>query len=116
MYRLLLVILVSVVAIHLHAESARGGPMFMGLGDLPGGQFASLPDAVSADGSTVVGHSAVGVGALEAFRWTASGGIVGLGDFAGGAPVSQANGVSADGSVIVGQVTPPWVQRRSAGR
>ncbi len=101
---------------------------FMGLGDLPGGEFFSQARAVSADGSVVVGVSDSGRG--EAFRWE-SGVITGLGGtilfcrclggdcrsvgfpvesedafcpfqvqslFVGGA----ANDVSADGSVIVG--------------
>lgn len=33
--------------------------MFMGLGDLPGWEYSSIPEAMSADGSTVVGQSTV---------------------------------------------------------
>ncbi|HVP28588.1 MAG TPA: PEP-CTERM sorting domain-containing protein [Myxococcota bacterium] len=59
--------------------------------------------AVSADGSTVVGVSVTDHPNLgeEAFRWTASGGMVGLG-FLPEENASYANGVSADGSVVVG--------------
>jgi probable HAF family extracellular repeat protein len=56
---------------------------------------------VSANGSVVVGFRTTGAG-REAFRWTASGGMVGLGDLAGGDFFSAATGVSADGSVVVG--------------
>src|SRR5262245_31107084 len=48
------------------------------LGDLPGGDFFNLAEAVSADGSTVVGFSSSNSG-NQAFRWTASAGMVGLG-------------------------------------
>ncbi len=70
---------------------------FQGLGFLPGGT-SSQANAVSADGSVVVGQgNFAGVNnEVEAFRWTQSGGMVGLG-------VGAANGVSADGSVVVGQ-------------
>src|SRR5262245_56570228 len=73
------------------------------LGDLPGGGFYSRANAVSADGSVVVGNSDSGKGQFgEAFRWTAAGGMVGLGDLPGGDFYSDATGVSADGSVVVG--------------
>src|SRR5262249_26551175 len=70
------------------------------LGDLPGGEFRSVANGVSADGSTVIGFSGLGAG-QEAFRWTSAGGMVGLGDLSGGDFESSANGVSADGSVVV---------------
>src|SRR5262245_37489475 len=69
------------------------------LGDLPGGQFASRANDVSADGSVIVGSSYSASG-LEAFRWTSGGGMVGLGDLPGGSFGSAASGVSADGSVV----------------
>jgi probable HAF family extracellular repeat protein len=77
-----------------------------GLGDLTGGQFRSGANAVSADGFVIVGLGTTGSGptdnVLEAFRWTASGGMQGLGDLSGGNFESQAFGVSADGAVVVG--------------
>ena len=69
------------------ASPASAEAMFMGLGDLPGGRVASFANAVSADGSVVVGHSssALALGsAYEAFRWTAADGMIGLGDLPGG--------------------------------
>jgi len=75
------------------------------LGDLPGGGFYSFANAVSADGSVIVGAStstASGVSDLEAFRWTPATGMVGLGDLPGGRFDSFATGVSADGSIVVG--------------
>jgi probable HAF family extracellular repeat protein len=61
--------------------------------------------AVSADGSVVVGYMdhASGDSGLEAFRWTADGDMVLLGDLPGGYVVSNAFGVSGNGSVIVGK-------------
>jgi probable HAF family extracellular repeat protein len=52
--------------------------------------------AISADGSTVVGESG-----YDAWRWTQSGGRQNLGFLPGG-DWSDASGVSADGSVVVG--------------
>jgi len=77
------------------------------IGVLPGGEFSNA-QGVSGDGEVVVGyadstHTAAEVGKDEAFRWTASGGMVGLGDIAGGAFNSRAFGVSSDGQVAVGE-------------
>ena len=68
---------------------------FQGLGDLPGGGFWSQVNAMSADGSTVVGTSDAGAFNQNAFRWTRQGGMEDLGTW-------WASGVSADGSVIGG--------------
>jgi probable HAF family extracellular repeat protein len=73
----------------------------VGLGYLPGGHAFSFANAISADGSTVVGDASSGSG-NEAFRWTAGEGIVGLGDLPGGPFESFALDVSADGSAVVG--------------
>ena len=81
---------------------------FMGLGDLPGGDFYSVAFGVSDDGTTVVGWSRgpdPGIPfrtSYEAFRWTEAEGMVGLGDLDTTFVFSRANDVSADGSVIVG--------------
>lgn len=86
------------------------------LGDLPGGSFWSKANAVSGDGSVVVGygdsdHEVVYQGenrisAEEAFRWDATNGMVGLGIVSPGpfynAFYSTASGISADGSIIAG--------------
>lgn len=82
------------------ASSAFATATFHGLGDLPGGEFASTPHAISADGSTVVGYSQSASG-QEAFRWTRSEGIEGLGDLPGGT-FRRALDVNRDGDVIVG--------------
>jgi len=74
---------------------------FRGLGDLPGGDFFSVAMAISADGRVVVGY-AKSTSGIEAFRWTATNGMVGLGDLSGGTFSSFAHAVSADGSVVVG--------------
>lgn len=80
---------------------------FQGLGDLPGGTSASYANAVSGDGSVVVGMSNSSNSAaghhFEAFRWTSADGMQPLGDLGGGLFNSAALGVSHDGSVIVGR-------------
>ncbi len=79
------------------------------LGDFDGGEFSSQAAGVSSDGSVVVGTGekapidGQATRALEAFRWTESGGLVGLGDIAGGATFSIANDVSGDGEFVVGR-------------
>ncbi len=50
------------------------GASFMGLGDLPGGEFRSDATAVSANGEVVVGQSDSALG-HEGFRWTRSDGM-----------------------------------------
>lgn len=88
------------LALVLTAPVARATPMFMGLGQLPGGVSSGAAD-VSADGTVVVGSAEQSPGgARQAFRWTASGGMVGLG------AQSEGSGVSADGSVVVGVAHP----------
>lgn len=82
------------------ARPAHAQYSFSGLGDLLGGSFSSRANAVSADGSVIVGASNSS-GGSEAFRWTQSGGMVGLGNMVAGG-ISVAQGVSADGTVVVG--------------
>jgi probable HAF family extracellular repeat protein len=82
-------------------------PTFQGLGFLPGGTPSSGVDAISADGTVVVG-GATSASGNEAFRWNSATGMVGLGDLPGGGSNpngrgSEAQGVSADGSVVVGK-------------
>jgi probable HAF family extracellular repeat protein len=76
-------------------------PPMIGLGDLPGGNYASFARAASYDGAVIVGFSESALG-TEAFRWTAVDGMVGLGDLPGGTFGSTANDVSWDGVTIVG--------------
>ncbi len=59
----------------------------------------SFANAISDDGSTIVGYREVD---REAFRWTAETGTAYLGDLPGGEFESTPYDVSADGSVIVG--------------
>lgn len=93
----------------------NGSGTMVGLGDLPGGDTASIANAVSHGGNVVVGASssarsnAHSLVSTEAFRWTMTnqqtgeGRMVGLGDLAGGGFSSWAIDVSADGNVVVGQ-------------
>lgn len=75
------------------------------LGDLPGGAFNSDANAISSDGSVVVGSSSIESFGVEAFRWTSQSGMIGLGDLPGQGILSQAFGVSGDGTIVVGQGT-----------
>lgn len=83
------------------SSAAHAVPLFLPLGDLAGGAFSSSVNAISGDGSTVVGASTSASGS-EAFVWTLGQGMQGLGDLPGGSFSSVANDVSADGSVVVG--------------
>jgi probable HAF family extracellular repeat protein len=69
------------------------------LGTFPTG-LSTLPTALNADGSVIVGSADVGA-ATHAFRWTLSTGLIDLG-VPLGASYSSAQGVNSDGSVIVG--------------
>lgn len=60
-----------------------------------------VANAVSADGSVVVG-TGISARGIEAFRWTAAGGLQGLGDLPGDRFQSRAFDVDALGEVIVG--------------
>src|SRR4051812_31470082 len=71
------------------------------LGYLPGGPNYSVAQAVSADGSTVVGYSGNPLFGTRAFRWTKSDGMIDLGSLSGDVS-SWANAASADGTTIVG--------------
>jgi probable HAF family extracellular repeat protein len=75
----------------------------IGLGDLPGGIFASGAKDVTADGRVIVGYGYAGNQA-ETSRWTVETGMVGLGAVPGSDFGNSAAGVSADGAVIVGNV------------
>jgi uncharacterized membrane protein len=75
--------------------------LFTGVGDLPGGFFSSNVNAVSADGSTVMGFSQDTIGDA-AFRWTRAQGMVPMGLSPEGRRLRYATDASADGSVIVG--------------
>ncbi len=79
-------------------------PVFVPLGFAAPEQFRSTAYAVSADGTVVVG-AAESVSGVEAWRWTATTGMVSLGDLPGGALHSHAAAVSGDGSVVVGTAT-----------
>jgi probable HAF family extracellular repeat protein len=90
------------------------GLFFGGLGYLPGGSNpSSTANAVSADGSVIVGVSTSANSEYEGFRWTMSTGMVGLGFLPGGTS-STASFVSGDGQVIVGHVSFSWDPARHA--
>ena len=78
---------------------AAASAFFVGVGSLPGGQHSSDAFDTSGDGSVVIGTSSSTEG-TQAYRWTASDGIVGLGFLSG--PSSVGRGASGDGSVLAG--------------
>ena len=86
----------------LQGGASAAEPSFTPIGDFPGGGFSSSANAVSPNGSEVVGSSSITTSAYEALRWTRAGGAVGLGYLPGG-DFSSANSISGDGSVVVGE-------------
>ena len=92
--------LLGLLGLLLAAVPAHAAPSFMGLG------VGVHAHDVSADGSTVVGSRDTPSG-IEAYRWTAAGGVVGLGDLPGGSFRSVAWGSSGDGSAVVGEGSGP---------
>jgi uncharacterized membrane protein len=83
------------------AAAPVSAALFTGLGDLPGGDFDSYPNAVSDDGLVVVGSGRSAAG-YEGFVWTPAAGMRSVGDLPGGEHYSGAANVSPDGSVVVG--------------
>src|SRR6185295_18536655 len=96
---------------HAHAFRWTASTGMTDLGSLPlgPGQFARVvASGVNADGSVIVGVNdtvtpsfGMWVTETEAFRWTASSGMVGLG-FLSSFEYSSAAATNADGSVVVG--------------
>jgi len=75
----------------------------IGLGTLEGGALdESRGNAISADGSTIVGTSSTSEGSGPVAMRASGGTMQSLGDFPGGLFHADARGVSADGSVVVG--------------
>jgi len=72
------------------------------LGFLPGGDYSEA-NAISADGSVLVGGATTPAGGWHTFRWTQATGMVSLGDLPGGDDFSFAFDVSADGAVVIGR-------------
>lgn len=97
----------------LRSVAVAGEPKaatFIGLGHMPE-TMPGLPtyaNAVSGDGSTVVGYTWVSGSGTVPFRWTAAGGYQNLGTLGGtNSPNNSATAVSFDGSVVVGQSALP---------
>jgi probable HAF family extracellular repeat protein len=67
---------------------------------------SSAANAVSSDGSVVVGSSVDSTGKTLAFRWTQAGGMAALGDLGVG---NVASGENPDGSLVVGYFQRPTV-------
>src|SRR5262245_31066101 len=93
---------VLMALVSLWGANVASAQTMEGLGFLPNSvNHFSMANAVSADGSTVVGVGVNGQGDEEAFLWTAHGGMKGLGTLPDSLG-SVATGVSADGSTVVG--------------
>ena len=73
----------------------------VGLGYLPGFTNESCGNAVSGDGTIVVGYSNKSSSEMKAFRWE-NGVMTDLGSLPGGGNFVVARSISANGSVIVG--------------
>ncbi len=86
-------------------SSAATAQSFIGLGDLPGGDFESFPRNLSADGKFVTGSSSTTNG-TGAFLWTEDTGMVGLGNLPE-VVVSNGLAVSNDGSKVIGTYFDP---------
>ena len=77
------------------------GTGMLALDAFPSSFTSSDAEAVSDDGSVIVGTGYIGF-AAEACRWTPSEGMIGLGDLPGGGAESRALDLASDGSVVVG--------------
>lgn len=99
----------SAEAFRLELPESSGGFAMEGLGDLPGGIYASVARALSGDGEVVVGASDSFDGE-EAFVWDEENGMRAVHDILREAGVLEvegwrllsATGVSADGTVVAG--------------
>lgn len=85
---------------NLYGTATMNVPAFFGLREPAGGGCGSVAQALSADGSTVVGFGAAAVG-TRAFRWRYNS-MEPLLDPHPDTSFSIAAGVSADGAVVVG--------------
>ena len=74
------------------------------IGDLPGDPFYSVAEALSGDGTTIVGYGRESFFGTRAIRWSQGSGIVNMGVLPGYI-ASIAYAVSQDGSVIAGRCT-----------
>ena len=95
----------AVLAAAAAGPAARADLVFTGLGGLRAASVYTTGDAISRDGSVVVGTSLNESGDFEAYRWSADTGVMtGLGTLPGvSSPRSRAYGVSPDGRVVVGE-------------
>ena len=98
-------LIVSFVPVLLAADPPLGNAQafFTALGDLPGGPFESSANAISPDGTVVVGYGRT-YGGFRAFRW-ADGAMTEL----AGLPTenveaSEAYGATAKGRIVVGNL------------
>jgi probable HAF family extracellular repeat protein len=94
----------STVVGYLSTQSGNAQQAFRwtpGAGMQTLGPLFSEANAISRDGSTIVGETAVTSGAPQAFRWTQAGGVQALAGL-NGSTSSDAWAVSGDGSYIVG--------------
>ncbi len=110
---------VAALSVAVHANSTASGQELIGLPPT-GDHSTARANAVSADGSTVVGTMGASSVAARGFVWTEADGVANLGGVADGDAPNEnwftANGISGDGTVVVGAATAPLLAGASAGR
>lgn len=78
------------------------------LRDSNGATFLGFVEDITPDGSVLIGWGAIGGGAFNGFRWTASTGAVPIGRIFGAPQTTfRCRAISADGSTIVGSMSAP---------
>ena len=101
------------------AYTQAAQPSFRGLGDLPGGSYASRASAVSRDGRFIAGSSSSALSGSwrEGVIWQPDGTMLAIGDLPGGLPNSRLSAISDDGQSAAGNSndsTGPMAVRWSA--
>lgn len=105
----ILVALLVLTSLINPAAAQTPTPSFQGLGQMPGDNGGeTYVNAVSGDGSTLIGYVWVSGTATRPYRWTAAGGFEDLGTLGGNdCSNNRAYAVSFDGSVVVGTSCKP---------
>ena len=106
----LLMALLALTYLISPAAAQTPTPSFQGLGQMPGTMSGggTYVNAVSGDGSTLIGYTWVSGSATRSYRWTAAGGFEDLGTLGGDdCSNNRAYAVSFDGSVVVGTSCKP---------
>ncbi len=93
-----------IAAALLCVAPAHAQPRFQLLGFINDDRDQTFAEAISADGSTVVGRGGTNAGPTrDAFRWTAATGMQLFNDIPNGSDMHAAYAVSADGAIVFGE-------------